>query len=49
MEAETIELVLTPDGEALTYWWTEEAGEILGTLGPPAPEYENVNDNRWCG
>lgn len=44
-----LELEITAEGEALTYWWTEEAGEILEALGPPAPEYEHVNNNPWCG
>jgi hypothetical protein len=44
-----IELDLNPDGTATTWWWTEEAGEILSALGPAAPGYEEINGNKWCG
>jgi hypothetical protein len=44
-----IELEITPEGAAATWWWTEEADEILSALGPPAPGYEGVNENPWCG
>jgi hypothetical protein len=38
-----IELEITPDGTAATWWWTEEADQILSALGPPAPGFEEVN------
>jgi hypothetical protein len=44
-----IELEITPDGTAATWWWTPEIDEILSTLGPPAPGFEGVNSNQWCG
>jgi len=44
-----MEIVLTPDGAAATWWWTEEAEQILSALGPPAPGYEQVNENQCCG
>lgn len=44
-----IELEITPEGAAATWWWTEEADQILSTLGPPAPGFEEVNSNQWCG
>ncbi|MEJ2672345.1 MAG: hypothetical protein P8168_09140 [Deltaproteobacteria bacterium] len=44
-----IELEITPEGAAATWWWTPEADEILSTLGPPAPGYEGVNQNPLCG
>ncbi|MCL4502383.1 MAG: hypothetical protein M1438_11115 [Deltaproteobacteria bacterium] len=44
-----IEVDISPDGTAATWWWTEEAEEILSTLGPPAPGYEEINGNKWCG
>jgi len=44
-----IELEITPEGAAATWWWTPEADEILSTLGPPAPGYEELNSNPWCG
>ena len=44
-----IELEITPDGKAATWWWTEEADQILTALGPPAPGYEGVNRNPLCG
>jgi hypothetical protein len=42
-------LVFTEDGKAASLWWTQETGEILSFLGAPAPGYEAVNRNRWCG
>ncbi len=44
-----IELEISPDGKAATWWWTEEADHILSTLGAPAPGFEEVNGNPWCG
>lgn len=44
-----IEITITPDGTAATWWWTEEAEEILSALGPPAPGFEGINQNPWCG
>lgn len=46
---EEIILEITPDGAASTWWWTQEADQILSTLGPPAPGFEGVNSNPWCG
>lgn len=43
------EIDISPDGTAATWWWTEELGEIMGEIGSPAPEYERVNNNPWCG
>lgn len=42
-------LVFTEDGKAVSWWWTPEADQILSTLGPPAPAYEEYNSNPWCG
>jgi hypothetical protein len=42
-------LLFTEDGKAASLWWTQETGEILSSLGAPAPGYETVNRNRWCG
>jgi len=42
-------LLFTEDGKAASLWWSEETSEILSCLGPPAPGYETVNRNRWCG
>jgi hypothetical protein len=42
-------LVFTEDGKAASLWWTQETGEILSSLGAPAPGYESVNRNCWCG
>jgi hypothetical protein len=47
--AEEIEIILTPDGTAATYWWTEESGKILDSLGTPAPGLETVNNFQFCG
>jgi hypothetical protein len=44
-----IELEITPDGTAATWWWTQETAAILSALGPPAPGYEELNKNPWCG
>jgi hypothetical protein len=44
-----IELEITPEGIAAVWWWTEETEAILSTLGPPAPGFEEVNQNQWCG
>jgi hypothetical protein len=46
---EEIVLEITADGAAATWWWTREADQILSTLGPPAPGFETVNANPWCG
>lgn len=48
-EPEEITLEIMDNGTAATWWWTKEADEILSTLGAPAPEYETVNRNQWCG
>jgi len=42
-------LLFSEDGKAASLWWTEETSEILFCLGAPAPGYETVNRNRWCG
>jgi hypothetical protein len=42
-------LVFTEDGKVATWWWTPESDQILSTLGPPAPGFEMVNGNKWCG
>lgn len=47
--AEEIEIILTPDGTASTWWWTPESGEILEAIGPPAPGLETVNNFKFCG
>jgi hypothetical protein len=47
--AAKIEIDISADGTASTDWWTEEAHAILSALGPPAPGYEEVNRNMWCG
>ncbi|MCL6622714.1 MAG: hypothetical protein K6T55_11530 [Syntrophobacterales bacterium] len=44
-----IELEITPEGTAATWWWTEEVEAILSALGPPAPGYEVVNGTPLCG
>ena len=44
-----LEIVFSEDGGASTLWWTEETAEILSTLGPPAPGFEELNQNPWCG
>jgi hypothetical protein len=44
-----IELEITPEGTAATWWSTEETEAILSTLGPPTPGFEEVNQNQWCG
>ena len=46
---EEIVLEITDEGAAATWWWTEEADQILSALGLSAPGYEIVNQNRWCG
>lgn len=46
---EIIEVDITPEGTAATWWWTEEADVILSALGPPALGYEEINGNMWCG
>ncbi len=46
---EEIILEITPEGAAATWWWTPEADQILSILGPPAPGFEKVNGNPWCG
>lgn len=47
--AEEHTLVFTADGKAATWWWTEEADQILSALGPPAPGFEGINSNPFCG
>ena len=47
--SEEITLEITADGAAATWWWTEEADLILSALGPPAPGFEELNQNPWCG
>jgi len=49
MPVSELEIVFTEDGAASTPWWTEETAEILSTLGPPAPGFEDLNQNPWCG
>ncbi|MEM3452116.1 MAG: hypothetical protein QW835_00620 [Candidatus Hadarchaeum sp.] len=44
-----IEIDITSEGTAATWWWTEETEEILATLGHPAPGFEEINKNPWCG
>jgi hypothetical protein len=44
-----LEIDFSEDGGASTPWWTEETAEILATLGPPAPGFEELNQNPWCG
>jgi hypothetical protein len=34
-------LLFTEDGKAASLWWTEETGEILSSLGTPAPGIRN--------
>ena len=46
---EEIILEITTDGTAATWWWTQEADQILSTLGPPTPGFEVINQNPWCG
>ena len=46
---EEIILEITAEGAAATWWWTEEADEILSTLGYPSPRYEGINENQLCG
>ena len=46
---EEIILEITPEGEAATWWWTAETHEILTALGAPAPGFEELNRNPWCG
>jgi hypothetical protein len=49
MPASELEIDFSEDGTASTPWWTEEAAEILSILGPPAPGFEDLNKNPWCG
>jgi hypothetical protein len=49
MPTSELEIDFTEDGTASCDWWTEEADEILSALGAPAPGYEAVNQNPWCG
>jgi hypothetical protein len=49
MEREELTLEISEDGTASTPWWTEETAEILAILGPPAPGFEDLNRNPWCG
>lgn len=46
---EEISIEINPDGTAATWWWNKETQEVLSTLGPPAPGFEEINGNRWCG
>jgi hypothetical protein len=49
MPTSELEIDFTEDGTASTPWWTEETAEILSALGPPAPGFEELNRNPWCG
>jgi len=49
VQEHTHTLVFTGDGKAASLWWTAETGEILSSLGPPAPGFEELNQNHWCG
>jgi hypothetical protein len=49
MPVSELEIDILEDGNAFTPWWTEETAEILSTLGPPAPGFEELNRNPWCG
>ena len=49
MPASELEIDISEDGTASTDWWTKEAAEILSSLGPPAPGFEELNQNPWCG
>jgi hypothetical protein len=49
MPDSALEIDFSEDGAASTDWWSKEAEEILLALGPPAPGYEEVNKNPWCG
>jgi hypothetical protein len=49
MPDSALEIDFSEDGAASTDWWSQEAEEILSALGPPAPGYEEVNHNPWCG
>ena len=44
-----ITLDFTPEGTASTPWYSQEIGEIMEALGPPAPGYEDLNSNPYCG
>jgi hypothetical protein len=44
-----LEIDISEDGAASIDWWTKEADEILSSLGPPAPGFEDLNRNPWCG
>ncbi len=49
MPANELEIDFSEDGAASIPWWTEEIAEILSALGPPAPGFEELNKNPWCG
>ena len=44
-----LEITISEDGTASTDWWTVEASDILSSLGAPAPGFEDLNKNPWCG
>ena len=44
-----LEITVSDDGIASTDWWTAETSDILSSLGSPAPGYEDLNQNPWCG
>lgn len=49
MPTSELEIDFSEDGTASIDWWTKEAAEILSALGPPAPGFEDLNQNLWCG
>ena len=49
MPASELEIDISEDGTASTDWWTKEAAKILSSLGSPAPGFEELNQNPWCG
>jgi hypothetical protein len=49
MSVSELEIDFAEDGTASTPWWTEETAKILSALGPPAPEFEELNKNPYCG
>ncbi len=49
MPISELEIDFSEDGAASTPWWTEGTAEILSALGPPAPGFEELNSNPWCG
>ena len=40
------ELVVSPQGEVFSPWWTEAVDEVLAALGVPQ---DDPNRNPWCG